>query len=562
MNFRSLLILFYRVFHDGLKKNKMNIARVLLLTVAASVCGIIAPYLLQNFVDDVVSKKDTMLMLYYFLAFAAGMTLFGVLWAIQISVATKLSCNLFYELRLSLVRTVLMKPIEFFKTFKTADIISRIMNDLDFMENFFYNNIVSGAAFLIFCLLMIIFMVFWHWKLGSILCVSLLIYFIILSLLYRPVYHYSQKAREDLAVQNEVILDLVNGFREIKIFRQVINAIERLGRKAILYQRTNRNFLRYSDVVFIVSEALGFFVSVLPVFIGGYLLAQNDRSITVGTLIAYYAFSSVLLGNFRFSLEGLNKIYQCSAPLNRIKELQDHPEERVEIKSMDEFPANAVIEFKNLSFKYGRGREILKDFNLVINENDKIAIVGKSGSGKSTLLNLLVGFIQPGSGEVLFGGKEISRYSRAIYFNYFSYITQWNHMFQISIKDNIAMGWYDVPIDEIKKTAALVRLDKLIESFPEQYDTVIGNDRIVLSGGEQQRIAFARALLRDPKVLLLDEFTAALDKNTERELIEDVFSLFKDKTIICVTHSKELASHFDRIIELSPQKLNPDFPSG
>lgn len=550
MTFKSLLTLFYRVFQDGLKKNRRNALWVLLLTIAASIWGIIAPYLLQHFVDHVVAKKETLSMIGYFLAFAGSMALFGIIWAIQISVATQLACNLFYELRLSLVRTVLQKPIAFFKTYKNADILSRIMNDLDYMENFFYNNIISGATFLVFCLLMILFIVFWHWKLGSILCISLLGYFILLSLLYKPVYHYSQKAREDLARQNEIILDVINGFREIKIFQQVANAVERLNQKAALYRKTNRKFLRYADIVFITSESLGFFVSALPIFIGGFLIAQDDRSITLGTLISYYALSSVLLSNFRFSLEGLNKVYQCSSPLQRIKELQDQPEDWTEIKTMDEFPDHTTIEFRNVSYKYDQGKEIFKDFNLVIRENEKVAIIGKSGTGKSTLLNLLVGFILPDAGQVLFGGKPISKYSRSVYFNYFSYITQWNHIFRMSIKDNMAMGWYDVPMDEIKRATALVKLDKLIESFPKGYETVIESDRIAISGGEQQRIAFARALLRDPKVLLLDEFTAALDKTTEKELVDDAFHLFANKTIICVTHSKELAARFDRIIEL------------
>ncbi len=551
MTLRSLLVLFYRVFHDGLRKNRLNLFWVVLLTVFASIWGIIAPWLLQRFVDDVVARKDTLLMINYFLAFAGSMALFGISWAVQISVATKLSCSLFYELRLGLVRTVLQKPIGFFKTLKTADILSRIMNDVDFMENFFYNNIVSGATFLVFCLLMTLFILFWHWTLGSIFCVSMLAYFILLTWLYKPVYLHSQKAREDLAAQNEVILDLIEGFREIKIFQQVRKAIERLDGKARLYRKTNRRFLCYADGIFIVSEALGLFVAALPIFIGGFLLARNDGSITIGTLIAYYALSSVLLSNFRVSLEGLNKIYQCSAPLQRIEALQESPEEPVEIQSLDESPADTTIEFRKVTFQYGQGgKAILKDFDLLIRENDKIAIVGKSGSGKSTLLNLLVGFIQPGAGQILFGGKEISRYSRSVYFNYYSYITQWNHVFQISIRDNIAMGWYDVPLDEIRKAVTLVKLDRLIHELPEGLDTVIGRDRVVLSGGEQQRLAFARALLRDPRVLLLDEFTAALDKHTEQELLDDAFDLFRNKTIVCVTHSRELAARFEKVIEL------------
>lgn len=550
MKFKSLVMLFCRVFREGLQTNRMNVLWVLLLTLASSFWGVVAPYLLQHFVDNVVPRKDAVLMVRSFVAFSVSVALFGIIWAVQISVATRMACNLFYELRLSLVRTVLQKPIVFFRTFRNADILSRVMNDIDFMENFFYENIVSGAAFLIFCFLMVLFIVCWHWKLGSILCISLLAYFFLLSFLYKPVHRYSQNAREDLAGQNEVVLDAIEGFREIKIFQQAANAVVRLEGKAGLYRRSSRRFLRYADTVFITSEALGFFVSVLPIFIGGFLLARNDESITLGTLVSYFALSSVLLSNFRFSLEGMNKIYQCSAPLSRIRELQDYPEERIEIRTMDELPDHTGIEFRNISFKYDRGKVLFEGFNLVIGENEKVAVVGKSGSGKSTLLNLLVGFLQPDAGQVLFGGKEVGHYGRGVYFNYFSYITQWNHLFRISIKDNMAMGWYDVPMDEIRRVAALVKLDKLIESFPEGYDTVIGTDRVTLSGGEQQRIAFARVLLRDPKVLLLDEFTAALDKNTENELIEDAFALFGDKTIVCVTHSKELAARFDRIIEL------------
>ncbi len=546
-----LLTLFRLVFADGLRKNKFNLAWIILLTLAASVCGIIGPYLLQHLIDHVIPAKNLQQMLRYFFVFAVNMALFAILWGIQVSVATRFSCNLFYELRLNLIRNVLCKPVGFFRKYKTADILSRVINDLDFMENFFYNNIVSGAAFLLFCLLMFVFIVFWNWKLGSILSVSVFVYFGLLSFYYRPVCRYSRQAREDLAAQNEVILDSITGAREIKIFQQADEARKRLGAKAEIYRRSNRKFLRYSDVLFIVAEALGFFFSALPLFIGGWLLARNDASVTVGTLMAYFALSSVMLGNFRVALEGLNKIYQCSAPLARIRELQDYPEERIEIKSLEEVPADTTIEFRNLSFRYEQGRDIFQNFNLKINEHEKVAIIGKSGSGKSTLLNLLIGFLDPGAGQILFGGREISRYARGVYLNYFSYMTQQNHIFKISIKDNIAMGWYDVPLEEIKKTAKLVKLDRLVASFPDAYDTVIGSDRIALSGGEQQRIAFARVLLRDPKVLLLDEITAALDKHTEKALIEDVFALFRDKTIICVTHSKELAAHFDRIVELS-----------
>lgn len=553
MSLKALLALFYGVFREGLRKGRRDLLGILLLTLFASLWGILAPYLLQRFVDEVVTQRNLGQTVRYFLAFAGSMALFTALWIGQISLATRWACSLFYELRIALVRTVLQKPIAFFRTFKSSDLLSRIMNDVDFMENVFYNNIVSGASFLVFCALMLLFILLWHWRLGSLLCLALVAYFFLLARLYRPVHRYSQQAREDLAAQNEVILDLVEGYREVKIFQQVDEAVARLAGKADRYRQTNRQFQRYADAVFIVSEGMGFFVSALPVFIGGWLVARDEPSITLGALVAYYALASVLLNHLRFSLEGLNKIYQCSAPLQRVKALLDDPEETLRIQSLDETPAGTTIVFDRVSFRHGAGeREILREFSLTIGENEKIAIVGASGSGKSTLLNLLVGFVRPNAGEIRFGGREISRYARGIYFNYYSYITQWNHLFQVSIRDNIAMGWYHVPDDEIRRVAALVKLDGVIAGFPAGYDTIVGRDGVTLSGGEQQRLAFARALLRDPKVLLLDEITAALDKQTEQALLDDVFSLFADKTILCVTHSRELAARFDRVIELTP----------
>ncbi|MFA5391058.1 MAG: ABC transporter ATP-binding protein [Candidatus Omnitrophota bacterium] len=552
MKLKSLILLFCEIFSAGIKKNRMNIVWILSLTLAASVFGIISPHLLQDFIDHLISKSGAPLTLDYFTVFAfiGSLILFWGFWVLQISIATKFSCDLFYEARQNLVATVLKKSTHFFGKYKTADVISRIISDLDFVENFFYTNIISGLTFLICSFIVVFFIVLWHWKLGLILCCSLVLYAFFLTWLYEKVFPFSQKAREGLTAQNEVVLDLIHGFREIKIFQQHRNALDRLAEKARGYQNVNRNFWRYSDSVFITSRTVGLFVSSLPIFMGGYLLVQNDASITLGTLVAYYAYSIFLLDNLQYSLEGLNKIFQCSAPLVRIKELFDYPEESIESKDLKEFPADTAIELKNVSFKYKEGKSIFTNFNLRIGQNEKIAIIGTSGSGKSTLLNLLIGFLLPDSGQILFGGKETTSYPRGIYFNYFSYIPQSNYMFKISIKDNIAMGWYNVPLEQIKKAARLLKLDKFIEHFPGQYDTILDGDRVFLSGGQVQRIALSRALLRGSQILLLDEFTSALDETTEKELMDDLFEIFRNKTIICATHSRKLASHFERVLEL------------
>jgi len=548
MKLKTLIRLFLDVFGEGIRKNRLTAVWIILLTLLASIFGLVSPLILQFFVDQLMTGKDFALIFRYFSFFIAGLALFWMTWILQIWVSTRFSCNIFYEARRKLIQSVLTKQIHFFGKYKTADVISRIVNDLDFMENFFYYNIVSGLGFSLLSLIIAFFILIWHWKLGLILWVSLVVYCFFLRVLYCKIFFFSQKSREGLAAQNEVIFDVIQGFCEIKIFQQAEPAVRRLEAKADAYRKSSRLFWWYSDSMFITYRTLGLLVAALPIFAGGYLMMRNDRSITLGTLTAYYAYSILLVDNMQYSLEGLNKVFQSSAPLARLKELLDYPQESVQITRTGQIPANSAIEFKDVSFSYEKGCPIYSGFNLRINENEKVAIVGRSGSGKSTLLNLLMGFMRPDQGQVLFGDKPLEFYPKSVYFNYFSYVTQSNHIFKVSIKDNISMGWYGVPFEEIKRVAGLLKLDQLIEGLPEKYDTILDSDAVFLSGGQRQRIAFARALIRDPKILLLDEFTAALDEHTESELMDDLFGIFKDKTIICATHSKRLASRFDRII--------------
>ncbi len=181
--------------------------------------------------------------------------------------------------------------------------------------------------------------------------------------------------------------------------------------------------------------------------------------------------------------------------------------------------------------------------------------MGASGCGKTTIASLLLRFLRPTQGEIRFGGKNIQEYSYPMYLSFFSYVSQPTHLFGQSVADNIAMGWYHVPLDRIKEIASLVRMDDFIDGLPDAYGTVLGKNGVDFSGGQRQRLALARALIRDPEILVLDEFTSALDRDVEQEIIDDLLRVFANQTIICITHSPSVAGRFDRVVRLDVQPV-------
>ncbi|MBF0529709.1 MAG: ATP-binding cassette domain-containing protein, partial [Deltaproteobacteria bacterium] len=202
----------------------------------------------------------------------------------------------------------------------------------------------------------------------------------------------------------------------------------------------------------------------------------------------------------------------------------------------------ARIEFRDVCFSYDPAKPVLTDFSLIIDPGEKVALMGPSGTGKSTIIDLLIRQIKPDQGEILFDSRPIHEYLLPMYLLNFACVRQKPYIFKTSIRENIASGWYGAPLDVIIDIAKRVRLHETILSLPYGYDTVIGAHGLEMSGGQLQRLALARALVRDPAILLLDEFTSALDRGTEEEILNDLLQNFQKQTILCVTHSPAVAN--------------------
>jgi subfamily B ATP-binding cassette protein MsbA len=289
--------------------------------------------------------------------------------------------------------------------------------------------------------------------------------------------------------------------------------------------------------------------------IGG--IQMINRQLDVKDFLAFIT-AMVLIAEPVYILSNITLIRKNSlVALQRVNEILE------QIPSVKE-PKNPVplqnpageIEFKDLSFHYPNHTDtILKKVNLKIMPNSLLAIVGPSGAGKTTLINLIPRFYDATNGEILLDGQNIKNYQTADLRKQIGIVSQETILFSGSIRENIAFGKPEATQEEIEQAAKYAHVDEFVQLFPSKYATLIGERGVRLSGGQKQRISIARAILKNPKILILDEATSALDSESEKKIQEALWELMKDKTAIVVAHRLSTIKHMDRIIVIEKGKI-------
>lgn len=526
------------------------IAAVLNLLATLSVLSI--PWLIQKVIDEVLPSRDTQGLAVYALIIMAGLILYITLWSVHISKIAGSVERVFYRVREKLMMSILSKRHDFYGCFKEGDLITRVSADVEMVATTFFERAVSATLSFLIAIVIAVTIVIWKWELGLISLASIALYGLLVNKLGEPVSRLSAKVREALSGQNTTAIDLINGEKEIRFFHQQKEMVERFGVAADKFREANTRLLRYTWITLSAEEAIGMIIGFIPFLAGGLLIClQLDPTLSVGVLFAYYTYVSHLMLALYDGVEGITKFMGVRPAVERISEILNWPGEQAKADSRTTLlPDNEKFEFRNVSFSYPGGKPVISDLSLELNRGGKLAIMGGSGSGKSTLLSLLLRFQDPVSGEIMFGGHNIREYSLQFYRSQIGYVRQDTHLFRMTMSENISFGWYNVPEEKVHETARLVKLDDVIRAMPKGYETIYGEGGVFLSGGQKQRMALARAIIRDPALLVLDEFTSALDGNTESEILDMVFELFKDQAIICVTHSPLVAERFDRVIRL------------
>jgi len=459
------------------------------------------------------------------------------------------------DMRNDMFGKILQLPIGFFNEQRKGDIMSRLTNDLQDVE--FSTISFLGSFFrepvLIICYLFA--MVHLSPELSIFLLFFLPLSGLIIGRIGRSLKKVSSVVQIKLGEILSTIEETLGGMRIIKAFNAEHQQHERFKNQNEELLKIKNSSIRRRDLASPVSETLGIISVCCVLYYGGRLVLKTEVGLSGQDFLTFIViFTQVINPLKAFSTASYN-IQKGAASIERIKQLIDKEEsikEDPQSISIDQFQDS--IEFKNVSFSYDN-KLILHNINLNIKKGQTIALVGSSGAGKSTLADLIPRFHDCTNGEVLIDGVDIKKYKIKSLRNLMGIVTQEPILFNDTIKANISLGKEDATDEQIEKAVSIANAHHFIDRKEKGIHTMVGERGSSLSGGERQRVTIARAVLKNPPILILDEATSSLDTESEKWVQDAIFNLMKDRTSIIIAHRLSTIKHADEIVVLHEGKI-------
>lgn len=458
------------------------------------------------------------------------------------------------DMRTNMYRKILQLPIGYFNEQKKGDIMSRLTNDLSDVESSVINLLETLFREPVTILLFFAYLVVLSPQLTFFLILFLPLSGLIIGRIGRTLKKKSTKAQEKLGAILSTIEETLGGIRVIKAFNAEKKQSHKFDTQNEEYLNLKNRVIRKRDLASPVSEVLGIVAIICVLWYGGRLVLRNSF-LDPGDFLAYILIFSQVIQPLKSLSAASYNIRKGAASIERIEHLI------AEDVSIKEIPNPVILkdfeeslEFKNVGFSYG-DKTILQNINLKIEKGKTIALVGSSGAGKSTLADLIPRFHDAVEGEILIDGTDIKKYSLKSLRNQMGIVTQEPILFNDTIANNIALGMDHVSEEQIMNAAKIANAHNFILTKENGYNTSVGERGNKLSGGEKQRLTIARAVLKNPPILILDEATSSLDTESEKLVQDAINNLMHNRTSVVIAHRLSTIRHADEIIVLQKGKI-------
>ncbi len=451
------------------------------------------------------------------------------------------------NMRMRVQRHIERLPISYFDSTQSGQLISRIMNDAEGIRNLVGTGLGQILGSFVTAVVAIGVLFWLNWHLTAAMIVVLLIFVAMLMYAFK-------KLRPIFRERGEITAEVTGRLGESLGGIRIVKAYTAEKREELSFARgAHRLFRNIAKSVTGVSAVSSFSalvigaIAVVMIVIGGN--AVQSGSMTLGDFLMYISFTFLLaLPIIELTAIG-TQITEAFAGLDRIREVMALTTEDEEDRQKQPLPQIAgTIEFENVRFEYEKGVPVLRGISFISEAGKTTALVGSSGSGKSTILSLVLNFIQPTQGVVKIDGKDLRSVRLRDYRSHLGVVLQDNFLFDGTILDNIRFANPESDLADIKEVCRIANADEFIESFPDGYDTVVGERGVKLSGGQRQRLAIARALLADPRILILDEATSSLDSESEALIQEGLNRLRSGRTTFVIAHRLSTIRSADQIL--------------
>ncbi|BBB32680.1 ATP-binding cassette, subfamily B, bacterial MsbA [Thermotomaculum hydrothermale] len=458
------------------------------------------------------------------------------------------------DLRNDLYSSIINQSVSFFDKYHSGTLISRITNDVYIIQNAVTSKIGDLFKETLFLILIVAAIFYIDYKLSFLLMVIFPLIVVPVILISKAIRKATTLSQMKMAEMMNILKETISGSRIVKAFAMENFEIKKFVNKNYEFFKANVKLVAATVMSSPIMELVGA-ISLSIVIVYGNMKIKSGE-MTTGTFMTYVMNVLLLYSPIRRLNRVNNEMQQAMSALKRVFSLMD---EKNKIKSPTKpvkFPEEIKeIEFKNVSFSYDGKKKVLDNINLKAKRGETIAVVGSSGDGKTTLVNLIPRFYDCTDGQITINGIDIREFDLKDLRNNIGIVTQETILFDDTVFNNIAYGRSDIPLEKVEYAAKLAYAHDFIKKMKKGYDTNIGESGLFISGGQRQRLAIARALLKNPPILILDEATSALDTESEVLVQKALENLMKNRTTFVIAHRLSTIRNADRIYVISKGKI-------
>lgn len=513
---------------------------------------LMAPIVLKRAVDDVRAGTLSIPLLGYAAAVFGLATVQALFRFFMRKIMIGASRRIEYDMRNDLFLHLQTLSLSYFNRTRTGDIMARATNDLNAVRMFLGPSIMYLANTFFTFTIGLGLMIWIDPKLTLYSLLPFPVLTILINRIGKEMHTRFEGIQEQYSNVTNHVQENVAGIRVVKAYDRSEDEIERFRILNLEFIRRNMGMVRVWGFFFPVMSLMTGVALLIVLWAGGMQVVRGDLSL--GGFVAFTSYLAMLTWPAIALGWVLNLVQRAAASMGRIGAVMDERPEIVDVEQPVAGPVRGEIRFEDVSFGHDDAT-ILERVRFSVGEGETVAVVGPIGSGKSMLVRLIPRLYDPASGEVLLDGIPLTRIDLATLRTSIGFVPQETELFSLSVKENVRFGAPDLSDEDLHRVCDLARISDEIADFPDGYDTLVGERGVRLSGGQKQRIALARALARDPRILVLDDALAGVDIRTEEEILSGLRRFRRGRTTVVVSHRMSAVRDADRIIVLEAGRI-------
>lgn len=528
---------------------------VAVIAVLLSLVTALRPYLLKQTVDAYIQPKDAEGLLHYVCLMGLVLLLEGVCQFLFVYWANVLGQNIIRDIRIQLFQHLLHFRMRYFDTAPVGQLVTRAVSDIEQIARIFSQGLFMIISDLLKMVVVLGFMFYMNWRLTLIVVAAMPLLVFVTRIFQRKMQVAFEEVRNQVAAMNTFVQERVTGMKIVQLFNR--EAIEYEKFKAI-NEKHNKAWIKtilYNSIFFPIADIISSLCLALVVLYGGFHILDGAKFTSFGDLFSYTMFIGMLFNPLRQIADKFNEMQMGMISANRVFDVLDlHEEKQKEGTEIAGHFAGAIA-LQNVHFSYIPGEEVIKGISIHVEPGQTIAIVGATGAGKSTIINLLNRFYEIDSGTITIDGTPIENFTLTSLRQQIGVVLQDVFLFADSIYNNITLGNPDLTRTTVIEAAKKIGIHDFIMTLPGTYDHDVKERGVMLSSGQRQLIAFLRAYLRNPSILILDEATSSIDTHSEELIQKATATLTQGRTSIVIAHRLATIIKADTIIVMDQGKI-------